>query len=112
MPQKISPELLSILKRARASIQETLRMTGDDHHVGLCNCGEVALLDDIDSYLRGPINNPALQEAGRRAEEQAKHLLTYYLRIIAEHAGMTWQSDMNAEVEDIVHYIVQAAREK
>jgi len=37
--------------------------------------------------------------------QQATKLLTYYFRLIAQKAGVNWDSDNNAEVEQIIEAI-------
>ena len=43
---------------------------------------------------------------------EAKKLLLNYFKAVAEKAGMKWDPDYTAEVEDIVDHIVDAAVEE
>lgn len=38
-------------------------------------------------------------------KQEAKHLLTYYFRLIAKRAGVNWNSDNDAEIEQIIDAI-------
>ena len=41
----------------------------------------------------------------------AKHLLTYYFRLLADKAGVMWDSDNDSEVRQIVDALLNAAHE-
>jgi hypothetical protein len=43
---------------------------------------------------------------------KAKELLRHYFRLIAQRAEIHWDSDNDAEVEDIVDFIIGAAVER
>ena len=43
---------------------------------------------------------------------RAKHLLKYYLRMVARSSGVQWDSDNDAEVEEIVDCLIGAAVEE
>ena len=45
-------------------------------------------------------------------EQKAKQLLVHYFTITARAAGIQWDGDNVAEVEDIVEHIIGAAVEK
>ena len=44
--------------------------------------------------------------------DKAKELLQHYFRVVAEEAGVRWDSDNNSEVADIVDYIMRAVDAK
>lgn len=46
------------------------------------------------------------------AHAQAVHLAQFYLRMIAERAGATWEGDNDTEVEIMVGHIIDAAAER
>ena len=46
----------------------------------------------------------------RRTEsDRAKHLIVHYFQVLAEHSGMTWDTDYTAELEEAVDAIIEAA---
>lgn len=44
------------------------------------------------------------------ARQQATRLLTHYMAMLFEQAGLKWNSDNNAEMATIVDLIVEAAK--
>lgn len=42
------------------------------------------------------------------AREKAKSLLTHYIEILFQAAGLRWDEDNRAEIEDIVDCIIDA----
>ena len=52
---------------------------------------------------------PTARSDQKRAE--AKRLLAHYLRTVWERAGLKWDADNQAEVEDIVDLLIEAATE-
>jgi hypothetical protein len=44
------------------------------------------------------------------AREDAVHLAQFYFRLIAQRAGMNWDSDNDAEIELLVCHIIDAAQ--
>lgn len=44
--------------------------------------------------------------------EEAKRYLVYYFRLIAERAGLNWDSDNDAEIEVAVDLIIDASKEE
>ena len=44
--------------------------------------------------------------------DKAKELLQHYFRVVAEEAGVNWDSDNNSEVADIIDYILAAVDAK
>lgn len=43
------------------------------------------------------------------AKHEAKKLLRYYFRLIAEGAGINWTSDNDAEIDAIVEFLLTAS---
>ena len=43
---------------------------------------------------------------------RAKHLLVHYFRLIAQRADIRWDGDNDAEIEDVVDLIIEAAAER
>ena len=43
---------------------------------------------------------------------QAVHLMQFYMSTLAGYAGMRWDSDNNAEVQDLVECIINAAKQE
>ena len=44
--------------------------------------------------------------------EEAKRMLKFYLRMIAENTGINWDSDNDAEIEKAVDLIIDASKEE
>ncbi len=44
--------------------------------------------------------------------EDAKRLLTHYFRMVWEKAGLKWDSDNDAEVEDIIDYLADGIKKE
>lgn len=46
------------------------------------------------------------------AEEKAKEYFQHYFKLIADRAGVRWDSDNDAEVAAAVEYVIDAAVER
>lgn len=44
--------------------------------------------------------------------EEAKRMLVHYFRRIATYAGLTWDSDDDAEIEAAIDLIIDASKEE
>ena len=44
--------------------------------------------------------------------ERAHSLMSYYMRMIAESAGISWTADNEAEVAQLVNCLIDAAKEE
>lgn len=44
--------------------------------------------------------------------EESKRYLKHYFRLLAEKAGVNWDSDNDAEIESAVDLIIDAAKEE
>lgn len=46
------------------------------------------------------------------SRDKAAHLLKHYFRLVGQAADMKWNSDLDAEVDQIVDEIIDASMEK
>jgi len=53
----------------------------------------------------------SLSPVGHRAKDRAVKVLTHYFRTAFAGAGLKWDADNEAEVEDIVNDLLIAAKE-
>lgn len=62
--------LRSLLERARDSIKDAAEFAGDDHSVGVCNCQDMRLAEELDAVAKSqPVETPA-----PRPQEQSDRL--------------------------------------
>jgi len=44
-------------------------------------------------------------------KEKARQLLTFYFRLIAEHAGLKWTNDNYSEINELVDCLIKATQD-
>src|SRR4030095_8086894 len=82
------------------------RVPGHRGHLALPQCAPFAgpygtIPRRRSTRQRGPIMNH---------RQEAVHLATHYFRLIAERAGVKWESDNDIEIEALIDAIIAAAR--